>query len=130
MQSQTNAPANGNTSARATDIRTPAGFAIRARASRQTATVEPSQNSPIATFTMPETRPTTERTSDRPSWFQLTDGSSGILDKSSKIPPLRRRTSAQRRSGSSVKASSFSAGSRIQSSRSSSPSSCPAPQPA
>ena len=41
------------------------------------------------------------------------------------MPPLRRSTSAQRSSGASVKASSFSAGSRIQSSRSSSFSSWP-----
>src|SRR3954470_16823445 len=61
---------------------------------------------------------------------QFCEGSSGIRASSAYWPPLRASTFAQRVSGSSEKTSAGSAGSTIQSSRPSSSSSCPGPQPA
>src|SRR4051795_10916545 len=61
---------------------------------------------------------------------QLRDGSSGIRATSANCPPLRSSTLPQSASASSAKTSSGRAGSVIQSSRASSSSSWPAPQPA
>ena len=61
---------------------------------------------------------------------QFSDGSGGIDASTENGPPLRRSTLLQSPSGSLVKTSSASAGSTIHEPSSSSPSSCPGPQPA
>ena len=61
---------------------------------------------------------------------QFSDGSGGMRARTPNGPPLRSRTALQSSSGSTVNTSSTRAGSTIQEPSSSSPSSCPGPQPA